>query len=389
MQLTYLLRDIQSYPWLTFALVTIGVVVVTLIAYVVIYAILRRVTRTSDVAGVVVDYTAHPAKLVLPLLALKLALPAALEGLRNQAMFSDLVAILLTLSITWLVMSAIAGVGEAVLRLHPTDASDNIQARKIQTQARVLARTVMFFVLLIGLASALMVLPGMRQIGASLLASAGVAGIAAGIAARPVLGNLIAGLQIALTQPIRLDDVVIMENEWGRIEEITSSYVVVKIWDERRLIVPLQWVIEHPFENWTRTTSELLGTILFWFDYSLPLAPLRAELLRVCQSAPEWDQRVSMIQVVDSDEHAMQVRALISAADASRRWDLSCRVREALIDFVQREYPHCLPHVRADIERSEKHPASPPPAPPPPPAGVGDSNAIKQPPSSQVPNKAS
>ena len=379
MQLTYLLKDAQAYPWLTFALVTVGVVVLALIAYVVIYAMLRRVTRANAVASVVVDYTTCPAKLVLPLLAVKVALPAALDGLRHQEIFSDLVAISLTLSITWLVMRAIAGVGEAVIRLHPTDTSDNMHARQIQTQTRVLARTVMFFVLLIGLASALMVLPGMRQIGGSLLASAGVAGIAAGLAARPVLGNLIAGLQIALTQPIRLDDVVIMENEWGRIEEITSTYVVVKIWDERRLVVPLQWVIEHPFENWTRSTSQLLGTVFLWLDYRLPLAPLRAELIRVCKAAPEWDQRVSMIQVVDSNEHGMQIRALISAADASRRWDLSCRVREALIDFVQREYPECLPRVRAEVGRAERHPESTQPAPPPLRAGKGDSTAIKEP----------
>ena len=379
MQLAYLLRDIQAYPWLTFALVTIGAVVLALIAYAVIYAMLRRLTRSNTVSSLVVDYTACPARLVLPLLAVKLALPAALDGLRHQEIFNDLVAMSLTLSITWLVMRAIAGVGEAVIRLHPTDTSDNMHARQIQTQTRVLARTLMFFVLLIGLASALMVLPGMRQIGASLLASAGVAGIAAGLAARPVLGNLIAGLQIALTQPIRLDDVVIMDNEWGRIEEITSTYVVVKIWDERRLVVPLQWVIENPFQNWTRSTSQLLGTVLLWLDYRLPLAPLREELMRVCKSAPEWDQRVSMIQVVDSNEHGMQIRALISAADASRRWDLSCRVREALIDFVQREYPECLPRVRAEVGRAERHPAAPQPASPPLRAGKGDSTAIKEP----------
>ena len=379
MQLAYLLKDVQAYPWLTFALVTIGVAVLALIAYAVIYAMLRRLTRSNTVSSVVVDYTACPAKFVLPLLAVKLALPAALDGLRHQQIFSDLVAMSLTLSITWLVMRAIAGVGEAVIRLHPTDTSDNMHARQIQTQTRVLTRTVMFFVRLIGLASALMVLPGMRQIGGSLLASAGVAGIAAGLAARPVLGNLIAGLQIALTQPIRLDDVVIMDNEWGRIEEITSTYVVVKIWDERRLVVPLQWVIENPFQNWTRSTSQLLGTVLLWLDYRLPLAPLREELMRVCKSAPEWDQRVSMIQVVDSNEHGMQIRALISAADASRRWDLSCRVREALIDFVQREYPECLPRVRAEVGRAERQPESAQPAPPPLRAGKGDSTAIKEP----------
>lgn len=379
MQLNFLLRDVQAYPWLNFLFVMVGAVVVTLIAYSTIFAVLRRFTRANSTAIAVVNYTAQPARLVLPLLALKLTLSEMPEGLRHHVIFSEIETILLTLSLTWLVMRIISGVEEALVRLNPTDTSDNIHARQLQTQARVLARTVMFFVLLIGLASALMVLPGMQQIGGSLLASAGVAGIAAGIAARPVLGNLIAGLQIALTQPIRLDDVVIIENEWGRIEEITSTYVVVKIWDERRLIVPLQWIIENPFQNWTRSTSHLLGTVLLWLDYRLPLAPMREELLRVCKSAPEWDQRVSMIQVVDSNEHGMQIRALISAGDASRRWDLCCRVREAMIDFVQREYPQYLPRVRAEINHGEQHAASTGPAPPPPQAGLGDSTAIKQP----------
>ena len=363
-------------------------VVIALIAYSIIFAVLRRATRINVLANTIVEYTAHPARLALPLLALRFVLPAALEGLSYQGSVSEFLSVLLTLAITWLVMRAVAGVGEAVIRLNPTDVGDNLHARRIQTQTHVLARTLMFFVLLIGVASALLALPGMRQIGASLLASAGVAGIAAGIAARPVLGNLIAGLQIALTQPIRLDDVVIMENEWGRVEEITATYVVVKIWDERRLIVPLQWVIENPFQNWTRTGSQLLGTVLLWVDYSVPLAPLRAEFERVCNAAPEWDRRVAIIQVVETNERAMQIRALMSAQDASLTWDLRCRVREALIDFIRRECPESFPRVRTEIDRPERHPASTQPAPPPTRAGLGDSTAIKQPTGTEAPAAA-
>jgi len=281
---------------------------------------------------------------------------------------------------TWLAMRAVRAGGEAVIRLHPANVGDNLQARRVQTQSRVLTRTLMFFVLLIGAAAALMTFPGMRQIGASLLASAGVAGLVAGIAARPVLANLIAGLQIALTQPIRLDDVVIMEGEWGRIEEITATYVVVKIWDERRLIVPLQHVIEHPFQNWTRTGSQLLGTVFLWLDYRVPIAPLRAELKRICEAAPEWDGRVALIQVTDTSERGIQLRALVSTPDASTGWDLRCRVREALLDFLQREYPEALPRLRAEVEQMEKQADSRrPPSPPPLAAGKGDSSAIKKP----------
>ena len=218
-----------------------------------------------------------------------------------------------------------------MIRLHPPTPATTFRRAACRPRRRVLARTVMFFVLLIGAASALMTFPAMRQIGTSLLASAGVAGLVAGIAARPVLGNLIAGLQIALTQPIRLDDVVIIEGEWGRIEEITTTYVVVKIWDERRLVVPLQWVIENPFQNWTRTGSQFLGTVLLWVDYRVPLAPLRAELERVCDAAPEWDRRVAMVQVVDAersrdadpgpDERGRCVEALGSALPRARGAD--------------------------------------------------------------------
>lgn len=374
----------NAYPWLTTALTGVIAVAVALVAYTILFVVLRRIARASVMASTVVEYTAHPARLVLPVLALQFVLAAAPGGLRYERFVSDVISILLTLAITWLAMRAVAGVGEAVIRLNPSDAGDNLHARRIQTQTRVLARTVMFFVLLIGAASALMTFPGMRQIGTSLLASAGVAGLVAGIAARPVLGNLIAGLQIALTQPIRLDDVVIMENEWGRIEEITATYVVVKIWDERRLIVPLQWVIEHPFQNWTRTGSQLLGTVFLWVDYRVPLAPLRAELQRVCDTAPEWDRRVALIQVVETSERCVQLRVLVSTADAPKGWDLRCRVREALVDFLQREYPDALPRLRAEVDRAERHPPATEPAPPPERAGKGDSSAIKEPTNPEV-----
>jgi hypothetical protein len=166
----------------------------------------------------------------------------------------------------------------------------------------------------IGFALALLTFPEVRSVGAGLLASAGVVGIVAGIAAKPIFGNLLAGLQIALTQPIRLDDVVIVEGEWGRIEEIGRTFVVVAIWDQRRLVVPLQYFIEKPFQNWTRTSANLLGTAFLWVDYGMPLAPLRAELERICRSAREWDGRVCLIQVTDASERAMQLRVLVSAA---------------------------------------------------------------------------
>ena len=244
-----------------------------------------------------------------------------------------------------------------ILREHPVDVEDNLAARRIQTQTRVIARVIQGTVILVGVALALMTFPAIRQIGATLLASAGLIGLVAGIAARPVFGNLIAGLQIALAQPIRLDDVVIVEGEWGRIEEITSTYVVVRVWDERRLVVPLQWFIENPFQNWTRTSAQLLGTAFLWLDYRTPMAEVRAQLQAICEEDPRWDGRVCVAQVTETGEHTIQVRLLVSARNSGDLFDLRCVVRERMIDYLARCHPQSLPRLRADLAR--EHPGGP------------------------------
>jgi small-conductance mechanosensitive channel len=311
--------------------------------------VVRRVARPYPITSAVVRYIDKPSRVVLAFLALEFlwlqvadALPFA-GGLRTVA------AVGLIVALTWLLVRVAAAVAEAIVQAHPLDTPDNLQARRIHTQARVLARTVMVIIVIVGAGAALMTFPNVRQVGASLLASAGVAGLVAGIAARPVLGNLIAGLQIALSQPIRIDDVVVIQGEWGRIEEITGTYVSVRLWDQRRLVVPLQWFIENPFANWTRNSAEIIGTVFLFVDYRLPLAPVRAELARLVAAAPEWDGRVQVLQVTDATERAMQLRALVSARDSSLAWDLRCRVREGLIAFIQTHYPDCLPRARAEL----------------------------------------
>lgn len=311
--------------------------------------VLRRATRDAPIAASVTTTIRRPAKWLLPLLFVNLVLQGAPEDALWLAGVQRLTALLLIASLTWLVSNAIRGVAKGVIAANPTGIADNLAARRIQTQTRVLARTLQGLVVLIGLAMMLMTFPAARQIGASLLASAGVVGIVAGFAARPVLGNLIAGLQIGLSQPIRLDDVVIVENEWGIIEEITGTYVVVRIWDQRRLIVPLQYWIEKPFQNWTRSSSELIGTVFLWVDYRMPLAPLRAELQRLCEASVHWDQRLAMLQVTEAGPQAMQLRCLVTSASASASWDLRCEVREGLLDFMQREYIKFLPRQRAEV----------------------------------------
>jgi small-conductance mechanosensitive channel len=259
-------------------------------------------------------------------------------------------------ALTWLGLRCVRAVAHTIIELNPADTPDNLQARRIQTQTKVLAHSAMAMILMVGLGTALSTLPLLRQIGTSLLASAGVAGLVVGFAAKPVLGNLLAGMQIALTQPIRLDDVVIIQNEWGQVEEITGTYVVIRIWDQRRMIVPLQWFIENPFQNWTRINSDILGTVHLWVDYRMPVEALRQEAQRICSEAPEWDGRLCQTQVVEVSERAMQVRILVSAGAAGSAWDLRCRLREALVDLLNREYPTYLPRLRADLHERQDPP---------------------------------
>ncbi len=336
-------------PWIGTLVAIVVAIAISLAAWLAVRATLVRLAHLHVIASNVLDHVTRPMLAVVPLLAIQLVLAIAPGDIAHLSSVTHATSVAFIAALTWLVVRVVGGVAEGVVQLHPANVSDNLEARRVQTQARVLSRTLMFVVGVIGLAAALMTLPNMRQIGASLLASAGVAGLVAGIAARPVLGNVIAGLQIALTQPIRLDDVVIIEGEWGRIEEITSAYVVVKVWDERRLVVPLQWIVENPFQNWTRSGSALLGSVFLWLDYRVEIEPLRAELTRVCEADPAWDGRVAIIQVVETSERAMQLRVLVSSADAPRGWDLRCRVREALIAFVQRTDPEGLPRLRADV----------------------------------------
>ena len=189
----------------------------------------------------------------------------------------------------------------------------------------------------------------MRQYGVSLIASAGAAGIIVGLALRPLLMNLFAGIQIAITQPIRIGDALIVENEWGWVEEITGTYVVIKLWDWRRMVVPLSYFLEKPFQNWTRQTTDLIGTVMLWVDYTVPVAPIRSHLEQIVRTTKLWDGQVVNLQVVDANDRAVQLRALASARTSPEAWDLRCEVRERLIEFLQQSYPGALPKQRAEL----------------------------------------
>jgi len=251
--------------------------------------------------------------------------------------------------VTWLVIKAINLARELILRHYDMGEKDNLKARKVYTQFRVLERIVIFVVILIALAIALMTFEGIKRIGISLFASAGVAGIIIGFAAQKLLGSILAGFQIALTQPIRIDDVVIVENEWGWIEEITLTYVVVRIWDKRRLIVPTTYFIEKPFQNWTRVSADILGTVFIYTDYQVPIGDLRKEFTRILEESDLWDGKVNVMQVTNATEKTIEIRALMSTADSPTGWDLRVLVREKLIIFLQENYPQSLPRMRVEM----------------------------------------
>jgi small-conductance mechanosensitive channel len=350
-----LLEIWNDQPWMRLGVTVVVALLVAIVVHRLVRALLWRMSDGHPMAREMLRQARAPMGWLVPLLVLVVALRTRPEAaaLHVAGAAEQVLVIALVAMATWLGVRCIHAAEFFFTHRFPVNTSNNLQARRVLTQARVLGRTASVLLILIGLAACLMMIPGVRQIGTSLLASAGLAGLAVGLAAKPVLSNLIAGLQIAITQPIRLDDVVIIEGEWGRIEEITGTYVVVRIWDERRLVVPLNWFIENPFQNWTRTSAQLIGTVYLWLDYRVPLEPLREEVKRLCKAAPQWDGRVCVLQVTDTNEHAVQLRVLASSADSSSNWDLRCFVREGMLAFVQRHYPDSLPRMRAELQESQ------------------------------------
>ena len=246
----------------------------------------------------------------------------------------------------WLLVRLLVVGEQLLLSRLPMDVEDNRRVRRARTQVTLLRRVLAAVVIVLGFGACLMTFPELRTFGASLLASAGLAGIVAGLAAQTTLANMFAGLQLAFTDAVRIDDVVVVEDEWGWIEELTLTYVVLHIWDERRLVLPTSYFTTTPFQNWTRTQARLLGAVILHLDYATPLGPLREYAHQVISASPLWDGKDWVLQVVDTTETTMVVRVLASAADAPSAWDLRCDIREALIVFLQQNYPQALPVTR-------------------------------------------
>ena len=344
------IRDLQPLIWLYGMALLVGIA-----GHYVVFRIVRHLTKRTRVTfdNALVNHCYRPLQWIVILLIVRVV--GKLPNMKSHVpeVAEHALALVLIAIVAWLLVRTTYVLEDYVLNRFDVGVKDNLEARKIHTQFRVLKRIAIVVVGILAFGTMLMTFDTVRQLGTTILASAGVVGIVVGMAAQRTIATFIAGLQIAITQPIRVDDVVIVENEWGRIEEITLTYVVVKIWDLRRLIVPITYFIESPFQNWTRTSANILGTVFVYTDYTVPVEAVREELHNILKKSDHWDGKVCVLQATNASDRTMEIRALMSAADASVAWTLRCEVREKLIEFIKAEYPQALPRVRAELHRLE------------------------------------
>jgi len=291
-----------------------------------------------------------PFSYFLPLLAFNLLLPVMKISARLYPVLNKTTEILLALSFANVLIGIVKVFEDYVYHSFDIQKADNLKERKIRTQLQFIRRLAISMIIVVTICIILLSFNNLRKLGAGLLTGVGVGGIIIGFAAQRSLGNFLAGFQIAFTQPMRIDDVLVVEGEWGRVEEITLSYVVMKLWDQRRLVLPINYFVEKPFQNWTRTSADILGTVFLYLDYNIPLDPLRKELTRLLELNPLWDKRVNLLQVTNTSEKTIEVRALLSANSSGNAFDLRCDIREGLVRFVQEHYPGSLPQTRAVFE---------------------------------------
>lgn len=341
--------DPQNLGWLTDTLMVVAIALaLALSLHAIAFWILGKVTHAtrSTWDDLLPFHLKSPMRIVLVALLLQVAKPLMhLPGFVLPVLAQTL-DILFIVGGAWLLVRSTYLLRDMLLLGVDLKATDNLRSRKVLTQLKVLQNVLIAIVAMVSASMILMTFPGVRQVGVSLLASAGIAGIVLGFAAQKTIGNLLAGIQLAFTQPIRLDDVVIVEGEWGRIEEITLTYVVVMIWDLRRLVVPISYFIEKPFQNWTRTSSDILGTVSLPCDPMADMDVLRSEMDRIVKVSPFWDGKVCGLQITEARAESIEVRLLISASDSSKAWELRCVLREAMIAFLRDVHPEWLARHR-------------------------------------------
>ncbi len=308
----------------------------------------HRDVKTSPLLRAVAARLRRPAFAITLLTAVAIVIPFLDIDQPLLGQLEKAFAIVWFLALGWLMVSGVYLFEDAVLLRYDENTADNVKARRVRTQLVLLRRMAVILVLVVdaGLILSLFRDSAIWHYGAGLLASAGLASLVLATAAKTSASNLLAGIQIALTEPIRLDDVVVVEGEWGRIEEITTTYVVVAIWDYRRLVLPLTYFIEKPFQNWTREHADLMGTAFLYVDYSVPVEALREEFSRVLDASPLWDRKIKALQVTNLSEHTMEIRCLLSARNSGDQFDLRCMIREAMIVFIQKNYPEAFPRTR-------------------------------------------
>jgi small-conductance mechanosensitive channel len=337
----------SATDWVASASILVGAAIVALLLHAGALSLARRLMgERQTFLRTVVEATKGPTRLAVVLIALAMTLPMAPLAGGTTSTLARLLGLVTICLLGWTALTVLHIGADLYLMRFRVDVDDNLLARKHITQVRVLERVMDVVIVLVTIGFALMTFDAVRQYGVTLFASAGVAGIVAGLAARPVLTNFLAGVQLAVAQPIRIDDAIIVENESGNVEEITFSYVVVRLWDLRRMVVPLSYFIEKPFQNWTRTGGELIGSVFLYVDHTAPVDVIRKKLTEIVAQSKLWNGKVVSLQVSDCKETTIELRALVSANNASAAWDLRCEVREKLIDFLQREYPSALPRRR-------------------------------------------
>jgi len=334
-----------------------GAIGFALVVHFVLFFVVERILQRKGASTetIVTKHIKKSVRIIFPLLALVLTLPlvplpATWKGILQHVLGLGVIA-----SVGWGIIILMELAGNLVFARYSIDQPDNLSARRIRTQTQVLQRIVSSTVTIVTAAVMLMTIPSVRHVGVSLLASAGLAGLIVGMAARSTLSNLIAGIQVALTQPIRIEDSIVLEGEWGWIEEINTTYIVVRLWDLRRLIVPLSYFIEKPFQNWTRNKADVLGSVMIYADYTVPVQELREELHRILETTELWDKKTWALQVTDATERTIQIRALMSARSGPVAFDLRCLVRERLVQFLRDKYPLMLPRQREEQIGSGKN----------------------------------
>lgn len=349
-------RSLGNVPDFVWNLVLLGIaILIGFVAKAILAAVLRFYSKRQEftVVGSILRRLSGPVNYFLPLFMLNLFLPLMrLSKVAYQRLDKALEIFLIT-AFAAILIGIVKIFEDNVYRHYDLKKADNLRERKVRTQLQFIRKLVVTIIIVLTVCAVLLSFEGLRKIGAGLLTGVGLGGIIIGFAAQKSLGNLLAGFQIAFTQPIRIDDVLVVEGEWGRVEEITLTYVVLNIWDQRRLVLPINYFIEKPFQNWTRNQSAILGTAFIYLDYTTPVAALRQELERLLNANELWDKRAMALQVTDIKERTMEVRMLMSAANSGQAFDLRCYVRENMLKFVNENYPECLPKTRAIVDAPE------------------------------------